>query len=460
MLNYAGGGVTRGEELLLRSVSGVRGVVGVDLTPEIALRHAAAFGSVLRGGKVVVASDTRPTGPMIREAAIAGLLAVGCDVIDIGIAPTPTVALAVTRYRAAAGLAVTASHNPIAWNALKFLGSARAILPPRVLTRIYATADSGRILHKKWRSIGCRTHVQDMIDVHIEKILRLHVVDHRAIKRRRPRVVFDAGGGAGFAYGPSLLEKLGCRVERLYCTPGAGFPRGAEPVPKNLRALGRAVRRHRADLGFAVDPDSDRLAIVGEDGQPLGEERTLVLATYWVLSRTPGPVVINLSTTQAVLDVARAFGQRGYTSPVGELNVAVMMKAKRAIIGGEGNGGVIMPVLHPGRDALLGMALVLSLLAHSTATISELSAGLPTYIMMKRTAPRPQDLSRRLKRFRAHFIKQGRVDDRDGIKIELDDGSVQTRPSNTEPIVRVSSEAVTRKRARELVDEAMTVLGF
>ena len=258
----------------------------------------------------------------------------------------------------------------------------------------------------------------------------------------------------------TVLRCWKCRVERLYCTPGAKFPRGAEPVPKNLRALGRAVRRHRADLGFAVDPDSDRLAIVGEDGRPLGEERTLVLATYWVLTRTPGPVVINLSTTRAVLDVARAFGQKGYTSPVGELNVAVMMKAKRAIIGGEGNGGVIMPALHPGRDALLGMALVLSLLAHSRATVSELSAGLPTYFMMKRTAPRPQDLGRRLKRFRAHFIQQGRVDDRDGIKIELDDGSVQTRPSNTEPIVRVSSEAATRKRAQELVNEAMAVLGF
>ncbi|HUU44513.1 MAG TPA: phosphoglucosamine mutase, partial [Acidobacteriota bacterium] len=281
-----------------------------------------------------------------------------------------------------------------------------------------------------------------------------------AIKRRRPRVVFDAGGGAGLEYGPLLLERLGCRLHRLHCTPGPRFPRGPEPVPGNLRALGAAVRKHRADIGFAVDPDADRLAIVDENGRPLGEERTLVLASYWVLSRSPGPVVINLSTSRAVLDVARGFGQKGYTSKVGEVNVAAMIQSKKAAIGGEGNGGVILPSLHYGRDALLGMALVLSLWASTSASIAELSAGLPYYHAVKKTAPRPADLSRRLKRFGARFVKEGRLDRRDGIKVDLDDGSIHVRPSNTEPIMRVSSEATTRKRAKGLMSEALDVLGL
>jgi len=445
--------------MLLRSVSGVRGIVGVDLTPEVAARHAAAFGTILRGGRVVVASDTRPTGPIIKEAAITGLLAVGCDVIDIGVAPTPTVPLAVTHFRAAAGLAVTASHNPIAWNALKFLGSARAVLPPRLLDRIYRVADSGHFAYKRWNRIGRRRTSAEMLDIHIKRILALSVVDARAIGRRRPKIVFDAGGGAASVYGPAILEKLGCRVRRLFCEPDGRFPRGAEPIPKNLRALGAEVRRFGADLGFAADPDCDRLAIVDETGKPLGEERTLVLAAYWVLAQTPGPVVVNLSTSQAVIDVASAFGQRGYTAKVGEINVAMMMKAKKAVVGGEGNGGVVMPALHPGRDALLGMALVLSLLARADVPISEIDAALPRYYAAKRILPKPGDWMRRLKRFAAHYIQEHQ-DDRDGIKVVLADGSIHARHSNTEPIVRIAAEARTQRQARELLGEALKVLGF
>jgi phosphomannomutase len=228
-------------------------------------------------------------------------------------------------------------------------------------------------------------------------------------------------------------------------------------VPQNLKDLSAAVRRKKADIGFAVDPDGDRLAVVDENGRPLGEERTLVLATYWTLSKKSGPVVINLSTTRAVLDVASAFGQKGYTSKVGEINVAMLMKAKRAVIGGEGNGGVIMPALHPGRDALLGMALILSLLANAKASISEIDAGLPTYYAVKKTVSRPEDLRRRLQRFSRHYIKE-RQDDRDGIKVIFEDGSVHVRPSNTEPIVRLLAEARTRTRARALVAEAREIM--
>ena len=445
--------------MLMRSVSGVRGIVGTDLTPEVAARYAAAFGTILKGGTVVIARDTRPTGPLIAEAAISGLLAVGCDVIDIGIAPTPTVPLAVTHCRAAGGVAVTASHNPIEWNALKFLGSSRKLLPPGMIDSIYRAADSGAISYRPWNRVGRRTENRSTMDLHIRDVLRLKSVDSRAIARRRPVVVYDAGGGAGAVFGPAMLRRLGCRVHEIHCTVGARFPRGPEPVPKNLKDLGTAVRRFKADIGFATDPDSDRLAIVDEWGRPLGEERTLALATYWVLSRTPGPVVINLSTSRAVLDIASSFGQKSYTSKVGEANVAEMMRARGAVIGGEGNGGVIMPELHFGRDALLGMALVLSLLANARESISCLSECLPAYYPAKIKVPKPDDLTRRLKRLASYYIQEP-MDNRDGIKIDFADGSIHARPSNTEPIMRISSEAKTQKRARELLADAMKVMGF
>lgn len=445
--------------MLLRSVSGIRGIVGTDLTPEVVLRHAAAFGTLLKRGRVVVSRDTRPTGPMIRDAAIAGLVSVGCDVIDIGVAPTPTVPLAVTRYGARAGLAITASHNPIEWNALKFLGSAKRVLPPEFLARIYQFADSGTPSWKTWRRIGSCAISDEMIRVHIDKILKLDLVDVKAIRRARPKVVFDAGGGAAFRYGPALLEALGCRVVPLHCRHESRFRRGTEPVPKNLRALGQMVRRTRARIGFAVDPDSDRLAIVDETGRPLGEERTLVLAVYWVLSRKPGPVVTNLSTSQAVMEVASGFGVDGYTSKVGEINVAEMMRKRRAVIGGEGNGGVVLPQLHPGRDALLGMALVLSLLAHSRDPISAIDARMPPSAFAKKTLPKPADWAARIERMRRRYIKE-HYDDRDGLKVGFPDGWMLARGSNTEPIVRITAEARTPARAKALLAEAIASLGL
>ncbi|GAB4324354.1 MAG: phosphoglucosamine mutase [Candidatus Zixiibacteriota bacterium] len=445
--------------MLKRSISGVRGIVGDGLSPEVAARHAAAFGTVLKGKTVVIASDTRPTGPMIKEAAIAGLLSVGCNVVDIGIAPTPTVPLAVTKLKAAAGMAVTASHNPIEWNALKFLGSAKAVLPPATIERILKVADSGKLAFKRWDKIGRRFEETGMIEHHVRSILRLPSVDKRSIRRYRPRVVYDAGGGAGYEYAPALLDALGCDVRTINCKPGPRFPRGPEPVPKNLKQLGAAVCKAKADIGFATDPDSDRLAIVDERGKPLGEERTLILATYWVLSRTPGPVVVNLSTSRGVADVAAAHGQTCYTSKVGEANVAAMMRTKRAVIGGEGNGGVILPGLHPGRDALLGMALVLSLLANADDTISGISRALPTYHVAKVTRNQPGDFDDRLKRLQAKYIQEHQ-DDRDGVKVDFEDGSIHARPSNTEPIVRISAEARTQRRAKALLNDALSVLGL
>lgn len=445
--------------MLLRSVSGIRGIVGEDLTPEVVLRHASALGKLLKGDKVVVSSDTRPTGPMLHHAVTAGLVSTGCDVIDIGVAPTPTIPLAVTHFKAKAGIAITASHNPIEWNALKFIGSSKRVLLPEFLERIYKTADSLGSVGKRWDKIGTSLASDAMLGIHIGKILKLDLVDSRSIRRRRLKVAFDAGGGAAFRYGPALLEALGCRVTPVYCEHYPKFPRGTEPVPKNLKELGRAVRRVRADIGFAADPDSDRLAIVDERGRPLGEERTLVLAVYWALSRKPGPVVTNLSTSQAVMDVASGFGVSGYTSKVGEINVAEMMRKRRAVIGGEGNGGVILPELHPGRDALLGMALVLSLLARSRDPISAIDGRLPMYHFAKRTLPKPADWKHRLERMKRRYTKE-HYDDRDGLKVGLPDGWILARGSNTEPILRITAEGKTPARARELLRELEQALGF
>lgn len=445
--------------MLMQSVSGLRGIVGKDITPDVVARYAAAYATVLRGGPVVLAWDTRPTGLILRAAAAAGLAAAGCDVVAIGIAPTPTVPLAVSHLKARAGMAVTASHNPIEWNALKFLGSAKGVLPASTIARIYETVARGHIAFKPWNRIGKHSHYNEMVRVHTDAILGLPVVDRRAVVRRKPVVVYDAGGGAGLRYVPTLLKRMGCKLIELHCEVGPRFPRGPEPVPKNLRDLGNAVRRAKADIGFATDPDSDRLAIVDEQGRPLGEERTLTLAAYWVLSQTPGPVVVNLSTSRAVLDVAAAFNQPGYTAKVGEINVAEMMKTKKAIVGGEGNGGVILPALHPGRDALLGMALVLSLHANVGAPISQIAGALPFYYPAKTKRPRPDDYRDRLKQLADYYIKE-RQDHRDGVKIEFDDGSVHARPSNTEPIVRIMAEAKTAKRARALLAEAARVMGL
>jgi len=445
--------------MLLRSVSGMRGIVGKDLTPEIALRHAAAFGTLLKGGRVVVSSDTRPTGPMILRAVIAGLQSVGTDVIDIGVAPTPTVPLAVTHFKAKAGIAITASHNPVEWNALKFIGSAKSVLQPEFLDKLYKFADSGTLNFQPWDRLGSVVQTDEMINVHVRRILDLALVDARAVRRRRPKVVIDAGGGAAFRYGPAILEALGCRVTKVHCEHLPKFPRGTEPIPKNLKELGRVVRRVRADIGFATDPDSDRLAIVDETGRPIGEERTLVLATYWALSRNPGPVVTNLATSQAVMDVASGFGVSGYTSKVGELNVGEMMRKRRAVIGGEGNGGVILPELHPGRDALLGMALILSLLAHSREPVSAINDRLPMYHFAKKTLPKPADWKRRLERMKRRYIKE-HYDDRDGLKVGFPDGWILARGSNTEPIMRITAEGKTPARARQLLIELEDALGF
>src|SRR5712664_404349 len=351
-------------DTLMVSVSGVRGLVGTDLTPEVVAGWAAAFGVWARAGKgdggrgkgkprVVLGRDARTSGPMFANAASAGLVSVGCDVIDVGLVATPTVQLAVEHHRAAGGIILTASHNPIEWNALKFVGPDGIFLDTGAGTRVRELAAGGEnsLPRATYNAIGGVEADGDAISRHLAAVLALRRVDVRAIRRRRFRVALDTVRGAGGALMPELFERLGCRVSAINLETDGLFPRPPEPVPENLKALAALVRRSKADIGIAVDPDVDRLAIVDEKGRPIGEDYTLAFAIRAVRPSGRQTVVCNLSTSLVVEDAAREYGARVVRAPVGEAHVARKIIELKAAIGGEGNGGVMYPALHVGRDA-------------------------------------------------------------------------------------------------------------
>src|SRR5881394_1315665 len=367
-------------DTLMVGVAGVRGLVGTDLTPEVVARWAAAFGTWAQSGKVVLGRDARTSGPMFARAATAGLMSVGCDVIDVGLVTTPTVQLAVEHHRAAGGIILTASHNPIEWNALKFVGPDGIYLGVDAGARVaaFAQGNGANIGRAGYDGVGDVSADPDSIARHLDALLKLRAVDVKAIRRRRFRVALDTVRGAGGVVMPELLERLGCRVSGVNLETDGLFPRPPEPVPENLKALGALVRRKKADIGIAVDPDVDRLAIVDEKGRPIGEDYTLAFEIRAVLGkrdtgrRKRGIVVCNLSTSLVVEDAAREFGATVIRAPVGEAHVARKIIALKAAIGGEGNGGVMYPALHVGRDAPVAGALVLSLLARERVSVSEL----------------------------------------------------------------------------------------
>jgi phosphomannomutase len=436
------------------SISGVRGVIGDSLTPAMLARFAQAFGTYAGSGTVVVGRDTRTSGEMVRQAVFSGLLSSGCRVLDVDIVPVPTVQMAVRHRRAHGGIAITASHNPAEWNALKFVGEDGLFLgpgPARELLDIYHQGEYAKVPGADMRAIEQMT---DAPAVHQQAIL--DTLGRLPAGGRRLRVALDSCNGAGSLVTPALLDALGVDVVPIHVTPNGLFPRPAEPLPENLGALCEAVRANGCDVGFAQDMDADRLAVVDEQGRPIGEELTLVLAAWFVLSRTPGPIVANLSTTAALDAVGRRFGCAVGRSKIGEANVTERMRADRAVIGGEGNGGVIYPHINFGRDSLVGMALILHLLASTGKRVSELVGELPPYQMIKEkiTCPssRIPDVLRMVKRdFADH-----EMDTRDGVKVIVDDGWFLVRGSNTEPIVRVVAETTSHATARALVDDMMT----
>jgi phosphomannomutase len=432
------------------SVSGVRGVVGDSLTPVLITRFAQAFGTYMGSGRVVIGRDTRTSGEMVRQAVLAGLLSTGCRIIDVGICPVPTVQLVVRRIRAQGGIAVSASHNPAEWNALKFIGTDGFFLSAahgRELLDIYHQGDYTKVVGEAMRVVET---MAGALDLHVQTVI---AAEGRLPAAGRPlRAVLDSCNGAGSLVTPWLIEALGAEVVAINVAPDGTFPRPAEPLPEHLGALCAAVVSHHADVGFAQDMDADRLAVVSEKGEPIGEERTLALAVRHVLARTPGPVVTNLAATHAIEALAGRFGCAVTRTKVGEANVSEGMLRVGAVIGGEGNGGVIYPRVNFGRDSLVAIALILHLMASSGKTVSDLVAELPGFRMLKRQMSCPShriaDVLKRVKREFAAYP----LDLRDGVKVTLPDGWFLLRGSNTEPLLRLVAEAETEAGAGRIRD--------
>lgn len=427
------------------SISGVRGVVGDSLTPQLAGRFAAAFGTYAGRGKVIVGRDARPSGEMVGNAVFAGLLAVGCQPVAIGICPIPSVLLLTKELRAQGGIVVTASHNPREWNGLKFL-SARGLylraLEVEEFLDIYHQGEFSFVRADKHRPV---IEEPRPARYHLARLLRALDVD--LIRRKKIRVVADCANGAGSVLMPEFLETLGCEVTLLNATTDGTFAHQSEPVPENLAGLCRRVREVRADVGFAQDADADRLAIIDGDGEALGEEMTLALAVKYILGRTPGPVVVNLSTTQAIDDLAAEAGVPVFRTKIGESNVVEEMLARRAVVGGEGNGGVVWPAVHPCRDSFAAAGLILQMVAETGKSVSRLQREVPAYVMVKdRLAGTPEQAHRLLGQLRKTYAAE-EISTLDGLLIRAGGATVHVRPSNTEPIIRVQAEARTRREA-------------
>ena len=448
---------------LISSVSGIRGTLGGktgdNLTPIDVVRFASAYGSWLlqnhEKAMVVVGRDARPSGPMIQTLVQQTLISLGIDVIDVGLSTTPTVELEVVRHEAQGGIILTASHNPKEWNALKLLNEKGEFLNAQEGEKINQMSQNlSAIDFAAIDDLGSICSETDAIQHHIDAIRNLPLVDLKAIQTKEFKVVVDGVNSSGGIAVPKLLEALGAEVVPIHCEPNGDFPHNPEPLAHHLTDLSEAVVAHQADLGIAVDPDVDRLVFMDEEGTLFGEEYTLVACADYVLRTNPGNTVSNLSSTRALAEVTSQYGGNYVASAVGEAHVVELMKKTNAVIGGEGNGGVIYPDLHYGRDALVGIALFLSHLCHADCSVSVLRSQYPNWLMRKdKVALSPQhDVDALLDSIAsAHAAFQ--VTTIDGVKIDFPDGWVHIRKSNTEPIIRIYAEAKTEKRLDELVGE-------
>lgn len=449
---------------LISSISGIRGTIGgkagEGLTPLDIVKFATAYGAWIRqkGGKnVVLGRDARISGPMVSRLVIGSLQAMGLDVIDLGLSTTPTVELAVTRENASGGIILTASHNPKPWNALKLLNDKGEFISAEDGAAILALAEEGAIEFAEVEHLGEYMEKGYYIQDHIDQILNLDLVDREAIAKANFKVVIDCVNSTGGLSVPELLHALGVQqVIELFCAPNGRFPHNPEPLPQHLSTLANEVVHHQADLGIAVDPDVDRLAMVCEDGEVFGEEYTLVAVADYVLSKKPGPTVSNLSSTRALRDITEKAGQEYHASAVGEVNVVQKMKDVGAVIGGEGNGGVILPELHYGRDALVGIALFLSHLAQFGKSASRLRASYPGYHIAKNKIELSADIDLKatFEALEEKYKKQP-IDTTDGLKIEFDKDWVHLRPSNTEPIIRIYAESQSSTTAENIARKIM-----
>jgi phosphomannomutase len=438
---------------LMISVSGVRGIIGDGLTPNVAMQFAQAYGSEFGPGKIVVGRDSRLSGPMIQHAIWAGLMSVGCDIVDLDIATTPTTEIITEHSDHKGGIIITASHNPKEWNALKLLAPDGLFLDKGQGENILARIENKNFNFVNWDQLGTVTRYDEAAQEHIDRILALKEINSEKISQRKFKIVVDCCNGAGGVILPQLLSQLGCETIFINPEPNGLFPRNPEPIPENLSDLIKTVKENRADLGIAVDPDVDRLALVSEQGNPLGEEYTLALVTRYILAKKPGPVVVNASTTQAIDDIASQFGQKVTRTLVGEINVALKAREISAVISGEGNGGVMFPALHIGRDAPVGIALILQFLSEEKKPLSQIFRDLPQYSMIKDKVSLSfgTDAKAIVEKLRKQNQNET-IDETDGLKFLYERSWVHIRASNTEPIIRVIAEAPDVKSAQKLVD--------
>jgi phosphomannomutase len=453
---------------LIKSISGIRGTIGgrigEGLSPMDIVKFTSGYGawiknrSVKNQPKIVVGMDARISGEMVKQTIIGTLLGLGIDVIDLDLATTPTVEIAVPEENADGGIIITASHNPGNWNALKLLHDKGEFLSDKEGKEVVDIAEKGQFVYATVDKLGSLKQDNTYNAKHIEKILNLSLVDQKSIQSADFKVVIDCVNSVGGVILPKLLKALGVKkIIELYCTPNGKFPHNPEPLPENLNDISNAVKKNNADIGFVVDPDVDRLAIVNEDGTMFGEEYTLVAVADYILQNNSGNTVSNLSSTRVLRDVTEKYGGTYFASAVGEVNVVQTMKEKKAKIGGEGNGGVIYPEIHYGRDALVGIALFLSFLAKSGKTCSGLRGLYPNYFISKNKIQiEPErDIDKLLLLIKDKY-KHAQLTDIDGIKIEFEQEWVHLRKSNTEPIIRIYAEAPTREKAEKLANEVIT----
>ncbi len=435
---------------LMVSVSGIRGIVGNGLEPQVIIKYSSAYADFIGTGKVIVGRDARISGEMVKSLLIGTLLSKGLDVVDIGICPTPTVQYMVKILKAQGGIAISASHNPNEWNALKLLNSTGQFMTPDENKIMLEKLEDSQKSYSSWEKLGKLESYEEGLKRHMGDVINMQLIDAEKIRKKKFRVLVDCVNGAGVYVIPDLLRKFGCDTIEMNCEKTGIFPRLPEPLPENLTATMKAVKESKADLGIVVDPDVDRLVLITEDGQPFSEENTITQAVKFVLSKKEGNVVVNLSTTRAVDDVAKEFGGKVFRSPVGEANVILKMKETNAVIGGEGSGGVIFPALHYGRDALVGIALTLQHLTEKNQTLLQLKKSLPQYFIAKKKIDlgkiSPDPIVNQIKE---KYSKE-KVNTDDGLRIDFEDHWVHFRKSNTEPIIRIITESKNLEQSEKL----------
>jgi len=441
---------------LMVSVSGIRGIFGTDLTPENLARFTAAYGTWLKGGTVVLGRDSRVTGQICEDIVASTLASVGCDVIKVGIVPTPTVAMGVLKHKANGGIIISASHNPAQWNALKLLNGTSEFMTAAEGKKMIAISDSGAFNYKMYDEIGIITEDNDLLEYHIEEILKLEYIQPDKIRSAKLSVAVDAVNGAGSVGVPLLLEKLGVEtIHKIHCTPNGLFPHNPEPLPQHLTEICDLVKKTNADIGVVTDPDADRLALVDDTGTLFGEEYTQATVFDFILGKKPGASATNLSSSRVADDITQKYGGKCHRSAVGEINVVKKMQEINAVVGGEGSGGIIVPDLHYGRDALVGIACVLQHLTEKKMSSSDLRATYPDYFMSKSKIQLDElgkDADEVLELVKNHFsgLNPNTID---GVKVDFEEGWVHLRKSNTEPIIRIYTEGKSPKEAEAFAEK-------